>query len=61
MEDLKAMRDEFALKAMEMYFNKTTFSTMDTSGNVDCKLPEKEFLANFSYEMADAMIKARNA
>mgnify|MGYP001580760611 CR=1 FL=1 len=60
-ENLKDLRDAFALKAMEMYFNKAAFSLIDLEGNASVKLPTEPHMAKLAYRIADEMIKARNA
>jgi hypothetical protein len=48
------LRDYFAAKALQGWL--TTYPD-----NVDCHMVAKTAVAKFSYEMADAMLKAREA
>ena len=48
------LRDYFAAKAMQGWL--TTYAD-----NIDCHMVSKTTIAKFSYEVADAMLKARQA
>jgi hypothetical protein len=55
-EDRVTLRDYFAAKGMQGFISNTKYSAM-FSGNNDQPVPE--FIAEISYQIADAMLKHR--
>ena len=52
------LRDYFAAKVMEAYLNKTIISYQHNDG-IEIKLPTDYLIGEAAYQIADAMMKAR--